>query len=119
MTNAYRAALSAVDEYRRTLYSWPVIYWRAGAAIPLDAMPARSRIMAMSAGDAVYESMYKDFIVASCDLIAHGRRFRPSPGDIIEAGNDRWEILPEADACWSPCEPTETFIRIHTRRLKR
>ena len=113
MTNAYRAALSAVDEYRRTLYSWPVIYWRAGTAIPLDAMPARSRIMATNTGEAVYESSYKDFMVAAADLVA-----QPAPGDIIEAGDGRWEVLPEADASWSPCEPTGTFIRIHTRRLK-
>lgn len=116
--DAYADVLKAIDDYRRELLCEEVKYWRDGVAISLDAMPARSRIAALGTGDAIYESLYRDFIVARTDLSVSGKPFYPEPGDVIEYNDSRWEVLPDANACWTPCEPTQTFIRVHTRRLQ-
>jgi len=110
------SALDRIDELRREYLSRSATYWRNGQAVSIAVTPARSRIAGMVMGDAVYEAELRDYIVATADLVLSGSAFLPAPGDVIEDDGQRWLVLPDRDAAWSPCDPAGRFIRIHTRR---
>ncbi|MBX3448194.1 MAG: hypothetical protein KF777_01470 [Planctomycetaceae bacterium] len=99
----------------RQLHGTACIYRRGAATVSLTLIRGRSEMV--SALDDVEDNWTGlDWLGLAEELVISDEITRPERGDVIEAGTEQFEVLPYDDECYS-IDPTQTVLRIHSKRI--
>ena len=99
--------------------STAVVYERGAQSVSLSATMGSRRVLSDMNSGVVVETIVRDFILTSADLILGGSVTTPTEGDKITYDGETFEVLPpnEVEKSWRYFDNFKKLIRVHTKRI--
>jgi hypothetical protein len=65
------------------------------------------------------KAIKREYVVQLNLIVIDGEQIKPKEGDVIIEGNNEYEVKNGyGKTCFQYCDPTESFIRIYTQKIK-
>lgn len=117
--SAFQDAISGGLAAIRQAAGVSIVYRRAGASVPLTAVPANSQFEEQTTEGVIARTKTRDYLIAVADLELEGEPIQPEPGDkvaeTINGVDCEFEVVPmnqQAGSIYS--DRAQTQYRIHT-----
>lgn len=95
------------------------VYRRGAVSVAIIAVRGRTEYEAIRADGSIEKQVSVDHLVQASTLILGGQTILPARGDLIEVGDETFEVLAIPGAReHRTCDPVGVMLRIHTKQRK-